>query len=154
MIELNVTALTHLTHMALGPMVDRGHGRIMNVASTGAFQPGPLMAVYYATKAYVLHFTEGVADEVRHTGVTLTALRPGPTQSEFAERAGSEKSRMFQGRTVPDAMDVARYGYDAMIDGKTVAVHGLVNRVLAASVGFMPRAIVPRVVRFMTRETR
>ena len=94
-IALNVTALTALTQLFLPPMVQRNRGRVMNVASTAAFQPGPLMAVYYATKAYVLSFTEAIADELRDSGVTLTALCPGPTRTEFAEIAKMTNSKLF-----------------------------------------------------------
>src|SRR5581483_11195724 len=95
MIQVNIAALTALTKLFLKPMIERRSGRIVNVASTAAFQPGPLMAVYYATKAYVLSFSEAVADELRGSGVTVTALCPGPTATGFAERAGMTRSRLF-----------------------------------------------------------
>src|SRR5712691_8172351 len=94
-IQLNVTTLTHLTRLYLPEMVARKSGRILNVASTAAFQPGPLMAVYYATKAYVLHFSEAIAEELRHSGVTVTALCPGPTETGFAAAADVGATRLF-----------------------------------------------------------
>lgn len=101
MVQLNVTALTELTRAYLPAMLARGHGRILNVASTAAFQPGPLMAVYYATKAYVLSFSEAVAEEVRGTGVTVTALCPGPTESGFQAGAAMEDSSSSTAATCP-----------------------------------------------------
>ena len=92
---INVVALTHLTKLFLRPMLARKSGHILNVASTAAFQPGPLMAVYYATKAYVLWFSEAIADELRDTEVTVTALCPGPTATGFANVAGMSSSRLF-----------------------------------------------------------
>ncbi|HYF54876.1 MAG TPA: SDR family oxidoreductase, partial [Salinarimonas sp.] len=105
MLALNVTALTRLTHLALPAMLARGDGGIMNVASTAAFQAGPNMAVYYATKAYVLSFSEALHEEVRERGVRVTALCPGPTRSEFAKRADMEESRLFR-RAAMSARDV------------------------------------------------
>ncbi|MCA9929933.1 MAG: SDR family oxidoreductase, partial [Anaerolineales bacterium] len=93
MMQVNMVALTHLTHLFLPGMVERGYGRILNIASTAAFQPGPLMAVYYATKAYVLSFSEAIANELDGTGVTVTALCPGPTESGFQARAAMEDSK-------------------------------------------------------------
>ncbi len=95
-IDLNITALTALTRLFLPPMVQRHSGRIMNVASTAGFQPGPLMAVYYATKAYVISFSEAIANELRHSGVTVTCFCPGATNTGFAKRAGNDQSRVFK----------------------------------------------------------
>src|ERR1700675_4553377 len=115
MIQVNIAALTHLTKLFLPPMIKRKSGRVLNVASTAAFQPGPLMAVYYATKAYVLSFSEALAEELRNSGVTVTALCPGPTITEFQEKAGLEMTRLFRSPLVMDAPTVARAGYEGMM---------------------------------------
>jgi len=136
MIELNVGALTRLARAYLPGMLERGSGRIMNVASTAAFQPGPLMAVYYATKAYVLSFSEALAEETRGSGVTVTALCPGPTASGFQAGAAMEDSRLVKGRKLPTSAEVAAYGVKAMNRGDVVAVPGFMNKAMAASVRF------------------
>ena len=124
MLQLNVVALTHLTRLFLPAMVEQKQGRILNVASTAAFLPGPYMAVYYATKAYVLSFTSAISGELDGTGVTATTLCPGPTASEFQERADMGEAKMVKGRKLPTAAEVAAYGYKAMMEGEAVAVHG------------------------------
>lgn len=146
MINLNITALTYLTKVIGQKMVARGTGRICNVASTAAFQPGPLMAVYYATKAYVLSFSEAIAEEFRGTGVTVTALCPGATASGFQEAANMSNSRLVKNRRLPTAAEVAQFGYDAMMRGRTVAIHGWVNFLMAESVRFAPRGLVTKLV--------
>jgi uncharacterized protein len=146
MIELNVGAVTRLARAYLPGMLQRGHGCIMNVASTAAFQPGPLMAVYYATKAYVLSFTEALAEETRGTGVTITALCPGPTESEFQAAAEMEHSRLVKGRKLPSSASVAQYGVHAMNKGDVVAVPGFMNKAMAAGIRFAPRPMVRRMV--------
>ena len=146
MIQLNVTALTELTHRYVGGMVERGRGRVLNVASTAAFQPGPLMAVYYATKAYVLSFSEALAEELRGTGVTVTAMCPGPTASGFQAGADMEASRLVRGRKLPTAASVARSAHGAMLAGDVVHVPGVRNKVLATSVRFTPRPLMRRIV--------
>lgn len=149
MINLNITTLTHFTKLYLKEMVERGEGKIMNVASTAAFQSGPLMAVYYATKAYVLSFSEALDNEVREDGVTVTALCPGATESGFQAAAAMEESNLVKGRKLPTSREVAEYGYAAMLQGKTVAIHGWLNRMMAYSVRFVPRSIVVRITRKM-----
>jgi uncharacterized protein len=149
MIELNVGALTRLARAYLPGMIERGHGRVMNVASTAAFQPGPLMAVYYATKAYVLSFSEALAEETRGSGVTVTALCPGPTESGFQAEAAMEESRLVKGRKLPSSAAVAAYGVKAMTRGDVVAVHGTFNKVMAASIRVSPRPVIRRVVHRM-----
>lgn len=146
MVELNVGALTRLTRAYLPGMLERGSGRVMNVASTAAFQPGPLMAVYYATKAYVLSFSEALAEETRGTGVTVTALCPGPTASGFQAGAEMESSRLVKGRKLPSAASVAAYGVTRMNKGDVVAVPGFMNKTMAASVRFSPRPLMRRIV--------
>jgi short-subunit dehydrogenase len=147
MINLNITALTQFTKLFLQDMVQRQSGKIMNVASTAAFQSGPTMAVYYATKAYVLSFSEAIDNEVRDKGITVTALCPGATESGFQAAAAMEESALVKGKKLPSAKDVAEYGYKAMMKGKTVAIHGLKNYILANSVRLMPRSMVVKVTR-------
>jgi short-subunit dehydrogenase len=141
-IQLNVAALTHLTKLIVPGMVRRGH----NVASTGAFQPGPLMAVYYATKAYVLSFSEALASELAGTGVTVTCLCPGPTRTEFQERAGMSNMWLLSQPMMASSADVAKAGYRGMKRGKRVVIPGLLNKVLAFSVRLAPRWLPPAIV--------
>jgi short-subunit dehydrogenase len=144
MLQLNVAALTALTRAILPGMVARKRGRIMFVASTAAFQPGPNMATYCATKAYVLSLGEAIARELRGTGVTLTTLCPGATVTGFAAESGAESLPLFTSQLVPKmtAAEVARAGYDAMMRGKPVLVTGFVNKVVAFSGPVFPRFIV------------
>lgn len=147
MIQVNVTTLTALTRLLLPDMVARKAGRILNVASTAAFQPGPLMAVYYATKAYVLSLSEALANELDGTGVTVTCLCPGPTKTGFQERARMEESKLVKGKDIMDSRTVARAGYDGLFRGQAVVVPGFMNKMLATSVRFLPRGAVTRIVR-------
>lgn len=147
MINLNITTLTHFTKLYLQDMVKRRSGKIMNVASTAAFQSGPTMAVYCATKAYVLSFTEAVSNEVSDKGITLTALCPGATETGFQAAGGMEESELFKGKKLPTAKEVAEYGYTSMIKGKTVAIHGIMNYIMSNSIRFIPRAMVLKVSR-------
>jgi short-subunit dehydrogenase len=149
MINLNITALTQLTKLFLSDMIKRQEGKIMNVASTAAFQSGPTMAVYYATKAYVLSFSEAINNEVKNSGVTVTTLCPGATQSGFQEAASLQESRLVKGRKLPTSKEVAEYGYNAMLKGKSVAIHGIVNYLMANSVRFFPRSAVVKITRFI-----
>lgn len=142
MIQVNVTALTQLTHLFLPGMLERKSGKIMNVASTAAFQPGPLMSVYYATKAYVLHFTEAISNELRGTSVQVTALCPGPTESGFQVAAKLDGSRLVAQRKLPTSAEVAEYGYRALEEGAVVAIPGFSNRALVWSLRLMPRSLV------------
>src|SRR5215469_13410727 len=153
MIQVNVTALTHLTRLALPAMLERKRGRILNVASTAGFQPGPLMAVYYATKAYVISFSEAIANELKGSGVTVTCLCPGATETAFAARADMGTSRLFKLGAMRSA-DVARAGYHAMLQGKTMVIPGLKNRMLAQSVRFTPRKVVTAITRSLQERTK
>ncbi len=146
MLDLNIKTLTYLTKIYATQMKKLGHGRIVNVASGAAFQPGPLMAVYFATKAYVLHFSEAVAEELAGTGVTITALCPGPTESNFWEAANKPSMIHFLPGGMPSAAKVAQYGYEAMMRGDRVAIYGLVNRLAAFAVRFAPRQFVTKVI--------
>ena len=147
MIQLNITSLTVITKLVLPGMVARHHGRILNVASTAAFQAGPLMAVYYATKAYVLHFSEAIANELEGTGVTVTTLCPGPTESAFVGNANLETSKLFHNKKIPTAAKVAREGYDAMMAGKTVHIVGASNSFYALMARLLPRRMMTSAVR-------
>jgi len=152
MMQLNIVALTQLTKLFAGDMIRKGKGRIMNVASTAAFQPGPTMAVYYATKAYVLHFSEAISNELQGSGVTMTALCPGATISGFQGVAGMNESLLVKGKKLPSSYDVAVYGYKAMMEGERVAIHGWMNYLRACSVRFAPRGIVLKAVRWVMRK--
>lgn len=146
-IDLNITALTHLTKLFLASMLERKSGRILNVASTAGFQPGPLMAVYYATKAYVISFSEALANELQGTGVTATCLCPGLTDTEFQTRAGTEKTTLFRRTRPMDAATVARDGYRALMKGKPLVISGVRNRLLTESLRLSPRRVVTAVSR-------
>jgi short-subunit dehydrogenase len=147
MIQVNIVALTQLTKLLLPGMVSRRQGRILNLASTAAFQPGPLMAVYYATKAYVLSFSEALAEELRDTGVTVTALCPGPTATGFGSVAGMEQTRLFTLMKPMSSAEVAKIGYEAMKRGRRVVVTGMMNRLLVQSIRISPRRMVTTIVR-------
>lgn len=147
MLQLNVLSLTHLTRLLLPAMCRRRHGRILNVASTAGFQPGPLMAVYYATKAYVLSFSEALYSELAGSGVTVTTLCPGATRTGFDAAANASKIKLFQSGGVMDAETVARFGVHGLLNGKRLVIPGLKNRILAHGVGFMPRGLTLSVSR-------
>ncbi len=148
MLQLNIVALTHLTRLFLPGMLSRGRGRIMNVASTAAFQPGPFMAVYYATKAYVLSFSEALYEECAGRGVTVTALCPGPTATEFQSRAGTGDAKLRR-LGMMEARVVAEEGYRAMMNGRAIVVNGFQNRLLAHMVRFSPRWVVRKVTKLL-----
>jgi len=146
-IQLNVTALTHLTKIFLSPMLERRSGKILNLASTAGFQPGPRMAVYYATKAYVISFSEALANELQGTGVTVTCLCPGATDTGFAKRAGNDQTRLFKQLRPMDAKSVARDGYRGLMSGKALVISGFRNWLIAESVRFSPRKLVTAISR-------
>jgi uncharacterized protein len=149
-IQLNIVALTELTRLFLPAMLSRRSGRIMNVASTAGFQPGPLMAVYYATKAYVISFSEAIANEVRSSGVTVTCFCPGPTDTGFAKRAGNDKTRAFKQFGAMSAEKAALDGYRAVMEGRTLAISGLQNWLVAQSTRFAPRKLVTAISRWVS----
>lgn len=153
MIDLNVSALTMLTRALLPQMIARKRGRILNVASTAAFQPGPLMAVYYATKAYVLHWSLAVGNELAGSGITVTCLCPGPTHTGFQKTAGMLESPLFKKFQTMDARSVARAGYDAMLRGKPMIVPGTMNKVGAFATRLIPRTLAAKIAR-AAQETR
>jgi uncharacterized protein len=144
MIEVNVAALTRLTALLLPGMLERRRGAILNVASTAAFAPGPNQAVYCATKAYVLSFSEALAEEVRGSGVRVCCLAPGATDTGSAAQAGMGGTRLFR-LSVMDAARVARAGHDGLRKGRTLVIPGLLNQAQAFSVRLSPRALVTRV---------
>ena len=147
MIQVNVATVVHLTKLFLPAMIKRKEGRIMNLASTASFYPGPHASIYYASKAFILSFSEAIAEELRNTGVTVTALCPGPTHTEFAERSGTSNTRLFKQSIVASAEDVARFGYAAMMRGKRVAVPGIGNKFLIQADRLAPRRLVTLLTR-------
>ena len=147
MIQVNAAAPTQLTALCLPGMLERRRGRILNVASTAAFQPGPFMAVYYATKAYLLSFSEALASELRGTGVTVTTLCPGTTRTEFHERAGLKPVFPFKGPMVSSAEKVARAGYAGLMRGKRLVIPGLSNRFFVHAQRLAPRRLVTAITR-------
>jgi len=153
MIDLNCRALVELTQLLWDSMLAKRRGGVLNVASTAAFQPGPLMAVYYASKAFVLSFSEALWEEARGTGLRVSCLCPGPTASRFRERAGTGKTRLAQASPVMPSMPVAQEGYLGWRANKRVVVTGMRNRVLAQVAPMMPRSLVLRAVRQLQTPT-
>lgn len=147
MINLNVATLAEFSYLYVEEMVDRGSGKILNVASTAAFLPGPLMSVYYATKAFVLHFSEALDNEVRDKGVSVTALCPGATKSGFQSRADMEDSGLVKNRKLPSSEKVAKFGYEAMESGKRTAIEGFANKLTVFTIRFLPRNFKTNLVR-------
>lgn len=145
MIHLNMGVVAAMTKLFLPEMIKRGGGRILNIASTAAFQPGPLMANYYATKSYVLNFSIALAEEVRRHGVTVSVLCPGPTPTGFQDRAGIKRNPLM-GFAGIDSRIVARAGYEGLMAGKTVIIPGFFNKVGAALSSLLPRVFMARVI--------
>jgi uncharacterized protein len=143
-IQLDITTLTQLTRLYLPGMLERSEGRILNVASTAGFLPGPNMAVYYAAKAYVISFSEALAQEVRGSGVTVTVLCPGATATGFQERAAVESTPLFR-LPMAKADAVAKAGIDGMTRGKPVVVPGIMNKLVAMSPRVTPRAVLIKI---------
>jgi short-subunit dehydrogenase len=153
MMTLNMTSLTILTRLFVPPMIQRRRGGVLNVASIAGFQPGPLMAVYYATKAFVLSFSEALGDELSGTGVTVTCLAPGPTDTGFADAAGLTHAALFQG-DVMTAKDVARIGYEGWKRGDSLVIAGSGNRLRQLVVKFAPRSFIRKRVRQLNTKTQ
>ena len=151
LMQVNMVALAHLTKLFLPEMVRRRSGRILNVASTAAFVPGPFMALYYASKAFVLSFSEALSNEVKGTGVTVTVLCPGPTRTEFAEAAGIADSALFRGASM-GAAEVARIGFDAMMAGKSSVIAGARNRWMVRGIGLAPRSFTAAAAAKLNRD--
>lgn len=150
MIDLNVRALTELCHFLLPGMKSRGFGKILNVGSVAGFQPGPYMATYYATKAYVNSFSQALSEELASTGVTCTLLAPGATVTEFAKTAKLEKSELFRS-AASDAASVANDGYQAMMSGKTMVISGLRNKTLVEAQRLAPRSLIRKMAGRLNR---
>lgn len=146
---LDVVTLTELTRSYLPAMRERGSGRILNVASTAGFLPGPFMAVYYASKAYVLSFSQALAEELRGSGVTVTVLAPGATATGFADRADVARTLLFRLPTA-DAVTVATAGYRGMLAGKDLVIPGFPNQLLALLIRFTPRRLLLWISRKLT----
>jgi short-subunit dehydrogenase len=142
MIEVNITALVHLTRLFVPEMVARGRGRVLNIGSTAGFQPGPYMATYYASKAFVNHFSEALAFELRDTGVSVTLSCPGATVTEFAAVAGNDKTPLFKQGGAADAATVAGEAYRAMLAGKPSVIHGFKNKAGVQALRLSPRKTV------------
>src|SRR5690554_468768 len=154
MLHLHVMTTTHLTKLVLKDMIQRGSGKILNLSSLAAFQPGPLMSLYYATKGYILSFSEAIANELKGTGVTVTALCPGPTKTSFQKvvsNASSENKITFN---MANAKEVAAYGYKAMNKGKVYAIPGKFNKLLATLPRFIPRNTAASIVKRIQEKNR
>jgi uncharacterized protein len=150
MMRLNMLALVALSKLFLPDLLQR-KGKLLNVASTAAFQPGPYMAVYYATKSFVLSFSEAIAEELADSGVTVTALCPGPTASGFQDKAAMHDSALVKGKRLPTSEEVAAAGYRAMQRGQRVYIPGVMNWIMAQSIRFTPRRMVTALVKTMSK---
>lgn len=140
-IRLNIEALTRMTKLFLYDMLQRGSGRILNVGSIAGFQPGPLLAVYHATNAYVNSFSEALAEELKDTNVTVTLLCPGPTDTDFFARADLEDSRVFESGMLMEPEEVAEIAFDALMNGERVVIPGMSNKVMTFTRRLMPLAM-------------
>lgn len=148
---VNMFAMTKLTRLFVDGMIKRGDGKILNIASTGAFQPCPLNSTYCASKAFVLYLSEGMGEELKGTGVTVTTLCPGATKTNFAKRANIEDIKLFTGKLL-EPSKVAEIGYKALMKSKSVVITGIYNKILAESIRFIPRKIVTKIgMRMMKR---
>ncbi len=150
LIDLNVRCLVELTHLYLPSMIARGSGRILQVGSVAGFQPGPYMANYFASKAFVNSFSEALAEELLGTGVTCTVLAPGATRTEFAAAAGLEKSRLFAVGAA-DSLSVVRAGYAGMMAGRVLVIAGLKNKILVQLQRLTPRFVARKVAGYLNR---
>ncbi len=148
MIRLNIEALFQFTRLFLPDMISRKRGGILNIASTAAFQPGPFMSIYYASKAFVLSFTDALHEELKGTGIKVSCLCPGPTKTEFADVAQVTQTNLFSSG-VMNVEEVVRTGYKAFRKNKPVVITGFRNKVLAQSIRLTPRAVVRKIVRFL-----
>jgi len=153
MIQVNLVSLTQLTKLVLPGMRQQGYGRILNLGSTGSFIPSPLNAVYSATKAYVLSFSEAISEELQGSGITVTALCPGATESEFHQRASMEDIRLRRFGAM-QAATVAEIGYRAMMAGRRVVVPGLHNQAQVLLARVLPRSVMPRMAKLMLQSPR
>jgi hypothetical protein len=154
MLNVHIITSTHLTKLLLKDMVIRDSGKILNISSLAAFQPGPLMSVYYASKSYLLSFSEAIANELKGTGVTVTVLCPGPTKTAFQEVVSESASNNKIGFNMAQPSEVALYGYRAMQTGKTVAIPGFINKFLASLHRVVSRSMAAKIVRNIQEKNR
>jgi short-subunit dehydrogenase len=154
MLNVHIITSTHLTKLLLKDMVIRDSGKILNISSLAAFQPGPLMSVYYASKSYLLSFSEAIANELKGTGVTVTVLCPGPTKTAFQEVVSESASNNKIGFNMALPSEVALYGYRAMQTGKTVAIPGFINKFLASLHRVVSRSMAAKIVRNIQEKNR
>ena len=154
MLHVHILTTTHLTKLVLEGMIKRGYGQILNMSSLAAFQPGPLMSIYYASKSYMLSFSEAIANELKGTGVTVTALCPGPTKTSFQETVSENTSENKIKFNMASAKEVALYGYKAMLKGKTYAIPGGFNKFLATIPRFITRNAATSIVRKIQAKNR
>jgi short-subunit dehydrogenase len=154
MIQLNVVALTQLTHLFSQDFVKRASGKVLNVSSTASLIPGPLQATYYATKAFVTSFSNALSEELRGTGVTVTNLMPGATDTDFGKVSGMDKTKLFDAPV--SALQVAQDGYDAMLSGEIDIISGLTfsQKLLMKMMPFMPKKMVLKQIREMQEVTK
>lgn len=154
MLHLHILTTTHLTKLVLDGMIKRGSGKILNMSSLAAFQPGPLMSIYYASKGYMLSFSEAIANELKGTGVTVTALCPGPTKTSFQETVSENTCDNKITFNMACAKEVAYYGYKAMLKGKVYAIPGSFNKFLALIPRFIPRRTATHIVSTIQKKNR
>lgn len=149
MIQVNITSLVELTHLIIPSMIKRKSGKIMNVASTAAFQPGPYMAIYYATKSFVLSFSEALHYELKEYGINVSALCPGPTKTDFQRRARMENINLERSKLFPymSAEKVAKIGFEKLMKGKRVIIPGAMNKIGVVLVKFVPKKIVLNLIK-------
>ena len=152
MINLHVVNTTHLTKLFLKDMVKKNDGKIMNISSVAAFQPGPLMSLYYATKAYILHFTEAIANEVKDKNICISALCPGQTKTNFQKNVSSKKNKIMFNVSCP--VKVAKYGYKALKANDTISIPGDFNKFLVFLNRLLPRSVVTKIVRYIQEKNR
>lgn len=146
MVQVNVVALTHLTRLFLPGIIERGRGGILNVGSLAGFQPGPNLAVYYASKAFVLSFTEALSEEVKNPNIKISCLTPGPVRTEFGEKSELDDSLLFK-MSLMDVGPVVREGYEGFRRGKVIVLPGIKQKLIPVLLRFMPRFLVRKIVK-------
>jgi short-subunit dehydrogenase len=151
MVQVNITSLIHLTRIFLPEMIQNKGGKILNVASTASFQPGPYMTNYYATKAYVLHFTEGLAEELKDDNVTVSALCPGPTLTEFQSRANLKNALLLRGPLTMSSQKVAEVGYKGLLSGNVIIIPGFMNWLASKITSITPRFLVRKITAMLNK---
>lgn len=154
MLHVHILTTTHLTKLVLEGMVKRGSGKILNMSSLAAFQPGPFMSIYYASKGYMLSFSEAIANELKGTGVTVTALCPGPTKTAFQKTVSADSCDNKITFNMASAKEVAQYGYNAMLRGKSYAIPGRFNKFLAIIPRLVTRKTAASIVRKIQEKNR